>query len=634
MARLFSPEWLDELKSRCDIVDIVSRYVPLKRNGREWTGSCPFHHEKTPSFFVYPDSQNYHCFGCKASGDVIQFISKYENLGFTESVQRLADMANMPLPEMKDTDAEEISRKKNERAQILACLKEAARYYYKNLYSDHNQASIARAYLEKRQISRESIVRFGIGVSLDFESLIPYLKGKGYYVEILKKAGLVGETDGRMFDAYGKRLVFPLINKDSDVIGFSARLLENRDDRAKYKNTTATPVFNKSEVVFGINLLKKLRDQNRGSGAEYVGLENIIIVEGQIDVITMHQFGFTNTVAGLGTALTPMHARRLKQFSENIILLLDGDEAGRKATLRSIDVLRSQALNVRVASLPAGKDPDEFLHTYGAEELKKILNNATEGIKYKIDILAQQYDLTEPNARAKFVHESLVVLKGLSSEAEREAYLPIVHSYSTIPVDKLRIDLNEIDEKAKPYYEREDDFNTPISPPETVKKDGYTLADLYILASILYSKPYIAEVDTTGLHFIDNGLKQAYDYIVLAREHGNTPNISGLYSYMEVDKSTPLLREVVSYEFLPDPFPALTLKSCVLKNKERTVRIERDRAQAECSVSHDREVRDDKMKEALVLTKQLEEIRKDIDKVNLDYSAKRTAVHKRKSKED
>ncbi len=535
---------------------------------------------------------------------------------------------------MKDTDAEEISRKKNERAQILGCLKDAARYYYKNLYLDTKQSELARTYLNKRQISRESIIRFGIGCSLDFESLIPYLKGKGYTTEIMRKAGLIGESSGRMFDAYGKRLIFPLINKDGDVIGFSARLLENRDDRAKYKNTTATPVFNKSEVVFGINLLKKLRDQNRDTGAEYVGLENIIIVEGQIDVITMHQFGFTNTVAGLGTALTPMHARRLKQFSENIILLLDGDEAGRKATLRSIDVLRSQALNVRVASLPEGKDPDEFLHTYGAEDLRKILDNATEGIKYKIDVLAQQYDLTEPNARAKFVHESLVVLKALNSESEREAYLPIVHSYSTIPVDKLRIDLNEIDDKIKPYYEREDDFNTPIEPPETVKKDGYTLADLFILASILYSKPYIAEVDTTGLYFMDSGLKQAYDYILLARDHGNTPNISGLYSYMEVDKSTPLLREVTRYEFLPDPFPALTLKSCILKNKERAVRIEKDRIQAECAVEQNREVRDSKMKEVIALTKQLEAIKVDIEKVNLDYSAKRAAVHKRKSKED
>ncbi|MBQ7977555.1 MAG: DNA primase [Clostridia bacterium] len=633
MAKLLPPEWLDELKSRSDIVDVISRYVPLKRNGREFVGCCPFHHEKTPSFFVYPDSQSYHCFGCKESGDTIKFLSKYENLGFIETVERLANSANMPMPEMGDTNAQEIARKKQERTLILSALKDAARYYFSNLNSTHPQALKARQYIEKRKLTRESVVRFGIGCSLDFDSLLVYLKGKGYTLDILKKAGLVGENGGRIFDAYGKRLTFPLISKDGDVVGFSARLLEDKE-LAKYKNTINTPVFNKSEMVFAINLLKKLRDNQRASGAEYDGLNNLIIVEGQIDVITMHEFGFTNTVACLGTALTPMHARKLKQFSENIVLLLDGDGAGRKAALRSIDVLRNSALNVRVATLPDGYDPDEYLRKFGAEEMRKLIDNATEGIEYKIDVLAKTYDLNEPSTRAKFVHESLVVLKRLDNQSEQDVYLPIVHKYSETPIDILRMDLANIDEQEKSYFEREDDEDTTqnIEPEKEVKKDNYTLADLFILASILYNKEYARDVDTAGLVFTDMGLNQSYEYIMKTRDNGGTPSLGGLYSYMEVDSSTPLLRELVKYEFLPDDFPDLTLRSYVLKNRERSLKMKRDNAQTACKNATDSETRNQYLREAFEINKELELLKKDMEKLNTECAARKVLTSKQKQK--
>ncbi len=635
MARLFTPDWLDELKSRCDIVDLISRYVPLKRNGREFVGCCPFHHEKTPSFFVYPESQSYHCFGCKESGDAIKFLSKYENLGFIESVERLANDANLPLPEMKGTDAENIEQKKKERTQLLSALKDAGRYYFNNLFTDHPRAQLARNYLAKRQINRQSIIRFGLGCSLDWDSLVKYMNGKGYSNDILKKAGLIGErttqygTADRAFDAFGGRLTFPLINKEGEVIGFSARLLEDKDV-AKYKNTSATPVFNKSEVVFAINLLKKLRDENRGKGFE--GLENLIIVEGQIDVITMHQFGFTNTVACLGTAITPMHARKLKQFSENIILLLDGDTAGQKATLRSIDVLRSVALNVRVCHLPDGKDPDEFLHTYGAEAMKKLLSESTDGVQFKIDVLAQKYDLNEPNERAKFVQESLVVIKNLDNVSEQDIYLPIIHKYTSTPIEVLRIDLANVADTVKPYYEREEQEEEKNTPVETVKKDGYLLADLFILASVLYNKPYIKDTPLDDLVFYDTGLNDAYSYIKQTLANGNTPNISGLYSFMEVDNSTALLKETVNYEFLPDPFPEITFKSCLLKNQFRAVQKQRDEFQAKCATAQDKQEREEALRRTIELTKKLEEIKIAMNKINLDYSANMNTFIKQKNK--
>ena len=622
MAKLFSPEWLDELKSRCDIVDIIGRYVPLKKNGRELAGCCPFHHEKTASFFVYPESQSYHCFGCKESGDVIKFISKYENLGFVDSVGRLANIANMPLPELKDVDQNQIAQKKKERDTILSALRDAGLYYHKNLYSNHPQAEVAVKYIHKRQILPEFVRRFGLGCSLDYESAIKYLRGKGYSDDILRKAGLLSEANGRIFDAFGKRLTFPIIDKDGAVIGFSARLLEDKE-LAKYKNTSASYIFNKSEVIFGINLIKKERDEVRHNNKDFSGLSNIIIVEGQIDVISMHQFGFCNTVACLGTAITPMHARKLKQFSENIILLLDGDGAGKKATLRSIDVLRRGSLNVKVASLPEGKDPDEFLHTYGAEKMRNILDNAIDGIEYKIKAVAENFDLSDRMQKAKFVREALVVIKSLEDMAEQDIYLELVKQYSGTPLDILRADLAKIPETELPFWEREASaIEEPRKVVDTMKLDGYDKADTYIVASFLYNKDYCQTFydSVKDLFFLDEGLEEALEYIKQVISSGGRPSISGLYSFTDVDNSTPLLKYAVNYEFTPDPLPEITLQSYFLKNKEHKLKIERDKQNMICINAVDSNARTDAMRQVIELTKELNQNKEEQNLLSQKYT--------------
>lgn len=636
LAGLFSPEWLDELKNRCDIVDIISRYVPLKKNGREFSGCCPFHHEKTPSFFVYPETQSYHCFGCKESGDVIKFISKYENIGFIDSVERLANIANMPLPEMKGVDQNEIAKKKKERDLILAALKEAGLYYYKNLYANHPQARRANAYIKKREIPPEFVRRFGLGCSLDFESSIRYLNKKGFSDDILKKAGLLSESNGRKYDSFSERLTFPLINKEGEVIGFSARLLEDKE-LAKYKNTSATPVFNKSEVIFAINLLKKELDTARKENRDFNGFENIIIVEGQIDVITMHRFGFTNTVACLGTAITPMHTRKLKQFSENVILLLDGDGAGRKATLRSIDVLRAGAMNVKVASLPNGQDPDEFLKANGAEAMREILGQAIDGIEYKIKVLLENYDLNDLTQKAKFIHEALIVIKALDEQSEQDVYLKLIHKYTSTPVDVLRIDLQNLPETEVPFWEREEQNANETSNTQQkteIKKDAYVIADLFIVASLLYNKDYTLKYDeqVKQLQFTDAGLQDAFSYILNTINNGARPSISGLYSFMEVDKSTPILKEAVNFEFLPDPFPEITFQSYMLKNNERKIKQESEQAQIQCSTATDAETRNNAMRKFIDLTKQLNEIKKQIDSLNSKYTTNLNLLNKKSNK--
>ena len=623
---VFKPEWLDNLKQRCDIVDVVSRYVPLKKNGREYVGCCPFHHERTPSFMVYSETQSYHCFGCKESGDVIQFIRKYDNLSFMDAVEHLANMAGIPLPEKEEVNMAEMEAHKKKKKAILDCLRLSARFYFNNLRSSSTQALLAREYVEKRKLEQSTITRFGVGASLDYNSLPQFLLSKGVDKQTILDSGVASiGKDGNLIDFFAKRLMFPIIDKDGNVIGFSGRLLEKKD-LAKYKNTPATSVFNKSEVIFGINLLKKYREECRAKG-NYNGIERIIIVEGQIDVMMMHQFGFTTTVACLGTAFTPLHARILKQFSENVVLLLDGDTAGQKATNKSIDILRRGAINVRVAKLPNGMDPDEFLRANGREEMEKLLDNAVEGMKFKIQALAESFDVLEPSECAKFVHEALLVLKDLESEAEKNVYLNVVHEISSIPIQVLRNDLENIStENTKNLDENE------IVKTEEVKKDGYILADIFVLASILNHKAYIKDVDISSLTFFDDGLNLAYDYIKKSTQDNIVPTIGGLYSVVNVDSSTPLLREVVRYEFLPDPFPELTFASCVLRNKERAIKKQKDEAQSRCASATSSEERNDEMRKVIELTKALEGVKVDLEKLNNAYSQKRQGISKQNLK--
>jgi len=570
--------------------------------------------------------QYYHCFGCKASGDAIKFLERYENIAFYEAVQMLADMANMPMPTIDSKTAEQIQQKKAERQQILAVLRSAAQYYYKNLYASHPNAEQARRYLDKRGITKESIVRFGIGCSLDFEGLIRHLKTQGYSVALMQKAGLVANGEKGFYDSYGKRLMFPLIDTNGEVVGFSGRLLEDKE-LAKYKNTTQTPVFNKSEVVFAINLLKKLRDQERKTTQSFGGFENIIIVEGQIDVISMHQHGFTNTVACLGTAITPQHIRKLKQFSDNIILMLDGDSAGQKAALRSIDTLRAGGVSVKVVTLPEGLDPDEFLKKYGTDKMKELLTTGEEGMDYKFRVLASKYNLSSNYEQSKFVHEALLVVKTLSNEAEQDIYLKIIHKYTGISVEVLRGDLQKIDISAKPFYERDDDQEVN----QVVKKplDAYTRADMYVLASIIYQKPYATLDNFDELHF-DDCLLPLCEYVKQSLKDGKEITLSGVYSYLDVDNSGDEIRATVNFVFTPDDAPDLTYKSCLLKNKQKYLNIKKQECEAKMESDIPIEQKNECMSTYLEYVNQISKINQQLQQIALEYVRRSEELKKQK----
>ncbi len=515
--RGFSPDWLDELKRKNDIVSVVSKYVQLEQRGNKFWGCCPFHREKTPSFTVDQYEGLYHCFGCKEGGDVITFIEKIESCDFHDAVIRLAEMAKMPLPEIS-TDENLIKRKKD-KDTILKILDLAKKHYHENIYLP--QAKPAQEYIKKRGFTRHELEDFEIGYSLNWYELINYLTKQGFSNEQLLASGVAQSKDqGKLYDAMGERLVFPILNSFGECIGFTARALE-KTDFAKYKNTAETPVFQKSKVVFGINLLKKLKQEK--------GLNNIIIVEGQIDVISMHRAGFKNTVACLGTALTADHAKELKRLCEDIILCFDGDEAGIKATIRSIDILEEAGCRVKVARLPKGQDPDEFVKANGQAEMQKLLDEATGVIDYFIQLALEKYDLNKADQKGEFVKEVLAKLKKLSA-AEQDPYLFKLRDLTQIPVDTLRRSLGIA---IMPTFQKSE--KTVLSE----RINGNKRAVRFILASILHKKDFVDEkIDYEKL------LSQYIEELNLIK---SVPRVSSLLD--RIDADDPFWQEIIYFNF-------------------------------------------------------------------------------------
>jgi len=471
-------KWLDELKRKVDFVGLVSKYVHLQQRGRNFWGCCPFHHEKTPSFTIDPYEGFYHCFGCKEGGDILRFVQKMENCSFADAVSMLAKSCNMEVPVFKQDES--VVQRKKDKDKILKILSLAAAYYHENLYQP--DAKKAQDYIKMRGFTRHELDDFYIGYSKNFSDVISYIKSQGFNEEDMLKAGLVQKDQEKnsYYDTQGKRLVFPIYNSYNDCIGFTSRILE-KTDYAKYKNTPETLVFDKSRTVFAINLVKKYKNE--------IGLKNIIIVEGQIDVIAMHRAGFKNTVACLGTALTKDHARELKRFSDNVVLCFDGDEAGIKATLRGIDILREAGIEVKIASLPEGKDPDEILKEKGKDYLKELIDNAKPIMDFYIDYELKRFDLKNPDDKGKFVKACLNHLKKLALSSLQEPYLAKLRDITNIPIDVLRRDLGLVGQgQIVKETTKQNEEEKPL-----VKEGGNEKATKFILASLLHKKPYIRQ---------------------------------------------------------------------------------------------------------------------------------------------
>ena len=396
-------EYIEELTRRVDIVDLVGSYVQLKRKGRLYSGLCPFHSEKTPSFYVYPDTQSFYCFGCGAGGSAVSFMQKMDNISYTEAVKLLGERAGMPAP----TEDDKTGRL---RGRILSMNKEAARFFHACLNSTVEEARQARASWRRRGLDDKTIVKFGLGYAPDDgQALYQYLRDKGYNQQELDASGLFKRSQsGRIYCLFWKRVITPIFDLRGNVIAFGGRVLD--DSKPKYVNSPETLVYHKSDTVFALQLAK------RSAARRYV------LCEGYMDVITMQQAGIDTAVCACGTALTPDQVRLISQYAEEVILCYDSDEAGQKATLRSLELFRSSPVKVGVLQIPGAKDPDEYIKKYGPERFQALLDGVGSELDFRLENLRRKYDLKEDSQRLQYVKEAVEILAQRSNPTEREVY--------------------------------------------------------------------------------------------------------------------------------------------------------------------------------------------------------------------
>ena len=406
----YSDDIIEEVRSKNDIVDVVSQYVKLTRKGSSYFGLCPFHNEKTPSFSVTPGKQMYYCFGCGAGGNVFNFIMEYENYTFGEALKHLADRAGVELPKIEYS--KEVRQKAQEKAELLEINKQAAQYFYYQLRTDKGQRGYE--YLKNRGLSEETMRKFGLGYSDKFsDGLYRFLKSKGYQDERLRESGLfnVDERHG-MYDKFWNRVIFPIMDVNNRVIGFGGRVMG--DAKPKYLNSPETKIFDKSRNLYGLIIARTTRRKY------------LILCEGYMDVIAMHQAGFNNAVASLGTALTSGHASLLKRYTQEVLLLYDSDEAGIRAALRGIPILREAGVNSRVVSLKPYKDPDEFIKNMGPEAFEKRLDEAKDSFLFRVSVAEDEFPMDEPQGQNRFFERCAEMLLELKDELERNLYIDAI----------------------------------------------------------------------------------------------------------------------------------------------------------------------------------------------------------------
>ena len=418
----YSDELIEEIREKNDIVEVVSGYVKLQKKGSRYWGLCPFHNEKSPSFSVNGDLQVYHCFGCGAGGNLYTFVMNYENYSFPEAVKMLADRAGVQLPEQEDSREQRMQE--NKRSRLLAVNKEAAKFFYYQLRTPHGETGYQ--YLKKRELTDETMQRFGLGYAgKNGAVLVNYLRSKGFADEEIQEAGLANHSEKYgMVSQFWNRVMYPIQDINNRVIGFGGRVMG--DGEPKYLNSPETPIFDKRRNLYGLNYARRARSSN------------IILCEGYMDVIAMHQAGFTQAVASLGTAFTSEQALLLKRYTDNVLLAYDSDGAGVKAALRGIGILREAGLAGKVINMQPYKDPDEFMKALGREAFEERIRQAENSFFFEIRILEGQFNMADPEEKTKFHREIAKKLCAFSEEVERDNYLTAVAEKYFIGAENLR----------------------------------------------------------------------------------------------------------------------------------------------------------------------------------------------------
>ena len=425
----FPASFIDELIARNPIEEVVGQYVSLKRSGSNLFGLCPFHGEKTASFSVAPDKGIYYCFGCHKGGGAINFMMEIEGLRYPDAVRALAKRAGMEVPE-----DEQYQSRYRQQERLWALMKEAGRFYNEQLYTPAGAQCLQ--YVQKRGLSKSIVTRFGMGFAPDsWNALIVAMKKKGYTEQELIDADLVGQKNGRIYDRFRNRLMFPIIDVRGNVIGFGGRVLD--DSKPKYLNTSETLIFNKRKNLFGLNFAKKTKH------------DYIILVEGNIDVVALHQYGFDNAVASLGTSLTEEHAVLLSRYTEQVVLTYDSDEAGQRAAQRAIPMLEKVGIKVKVLQMVDAKDPDEFIQKFGVDRFKLLLEGSANRVEYQLNAIRKKYDLRVDDQKIAYVHEAAELICTLDSSVKREVYGGRVAESAGISMDAMKLEVNKAFKRRK-----------------------------------------------------------------------------------------------------------------------------------------------------------------------------------------
>ena len=475
MAR-YSDEVIDEIRQSNDIVDVISQYVRLKRSGRNYFGLCPFHNEKSPSFSVSPDKQIFHCFGCGVGGNVFTFLMKIEGISFIEAIQNLAERANIVLPKLENNEE---SGKEELKAKVYKVNESAAEYYHKNLYLP--TAKIAQEYVKKRRLSNETLKSFRIGFSGKFDELYKELKKQGFAETEILESGLVNKNDrGQYIDRYRNRLMFPICDVRGRVIAFGGRVLD--DSKPKYINSPENVVYSKGRHLFGLNVAKK------GQGV----LKKILIVEGYMDVISLHQRGITNVVAPLGTALTQQQGWLLRKNAEQIILSFDSDEAGLNAKIRALDILQNMGCDLRVLNMEGAKDPDEYIVKFGNARFTNLIEKALSVVEFKVKILKDKLNLENVNDKIKFLNEIAKIISKIDNNMEREVYIDRISKEYDISKEAIYSEVNKLTysnksdekvlEKKKPVLVHKNENTVQIS--EAVRRRENTVLSILLTENV------------------------------------------------------------------------------------------------------------------------------------------------------
>ncbi len=423
----FPPSFLDELIARNPIEDVVGQYVPLKRSGGYLFGLCPFHGEKTASFSVTPDKGIFYCYGCHKGGGVVNFMMEIEGLSYPDAVRALAKRAGLEVPE-----DEQYQSRYRQQERLWALSKEAARFFHAVLYAPEGAEGLR--YAQKRGMSKSTLVKFGIGFAPNsWESLTRAMRAKGYTDEELVATGLSIEKNGKLHDRFRNRLMFPIIDVRGNVIGFGGRVMD--DSTPKYLNSPETLIFNKRKNLFGLNIAKKSKQGY------------LILVEGYMDAVALHQYGFDCAVASLGTSLTEEHAVLLTRYTEQVVLIYDGDEAGQSATKRAIPILEKVGLRVKVLKMRDAKDPDEFLKKFGADKFKLLLEESANRVEYQLDAILKKYDLRQDEQRVRYIQEAAELIASLRSPVQQEVYGTRVTEAASISFDAMKLEISKAERR-------------------------------------------------------------------------------------------------------------------------------------------------------------------------------------------